>query len=100
VLEQEDNLFKSIVDNEDSVKLILEVLHQSLLQKVPMCVFARLGGENGSMISRAAFAVIIKFTDMTFDFEGLNNSIESIAANLTTTGVQKLKDIISQLKEQ
>jgi len=65
-----------------------------------MCVFARLGGENGSMISRAAFAVIIKFTDMTIDFEGLNNQIETIASNLTTTGVQKLKDIISQLKEQ
>jgi len=69
----EDKLFKSIVDNEDSVKLILQVLHQSLLQKVPMCAFARLGGEDGATISRAAFAVIIKFTDKTLDFEGLNN---------------------------
>ena len=69
----EDKLFKSIVDNEDSVKLILQVLHHSLLQKVPMCAFARLGGEDGATISRAAFAAIIKFTDKTLDFEGLNN---------------------------
>lgn len=83
----DDKIFKSIVDNEDSAKLTLEVLHQSLLQKVPMCAFARLGGEDGSTISRAAFAAIIKFTDKTIDFEGLNNQVETIASGLTTSGV-------------
>jgi len=45
-----------------------------------MCAFARLGGNDGMTISRAAFAVIVKFTDKASDFEEL---------------VEKIKDIVS-----
>lgn len=33
-----------------------------------MCLFARLGGDQGAEISRAAFAVILKFSDLIMDF--------------------------------
>ena len=66
---------------------------------MPMCVFARLGGQAGSEISRSAFAVLIKFSQTVMNFEGLNNEIAQFATEVTSDGVQKLKDIIGKLKE-
>ena len=64
-----------------------------------MCVFARLGGPAGSEISRAAFAVMIKFSQTELDFESLNNTVTQQATALTSDGAQKLRDIVNQLKE-
>ena len=61
-------MLKDIIDNGESVKLTLDVLQQALLTKIPFCPFARLGGQSGSDISRAAFSVIIKFTESTSTF--------------------------------
>ena len=49
-------------------------------------------------ISRAAFAVILKFTEKTFTFEGLNDNIKLIALEKQSEGAQKIKDIVAQLK--
>jgi hypothetical protein len=68
---REDTLLRDVMSNNDSVKLTLDVLHQALLTKVPMCAFARLGGDEGSRITRAAFAVILKFSDSIKEFEDL-----------------------------
>jgi hypothetical protein len=38
-----------------------------------MCPFARLGGDAGAEISRAAFATIAKFTESGIAFEAFNN---------------------------
>ena len=38
-----------------------------------MCVFARLGQEKGLQISRAAFAVILKYTESVFEFNSLQD---------------------------
>lgn len=62
-------------------------------------MFARLGGQAGSEISRSAFAVLIKFSQTEVDFEGLNNEVAQLATEVTSDGVQKLKDIIGKLKE-
>lgn len=92
-------MFNSIISNDDSVKLTLEVLHQALLQKQPMCMFARLGGEQGGTISRAAFALIVKFTDSVFSFESLVNQVNGISSfTIEEGGVGKLKEIIIHLE--
>lgn len=62
-----------VMNNSESVRLTLDVLHQALLTKQPMCVFARLGGNDGATISRAAFAAILKFSDSLSDFQKLNS---------------------------
>ena len=98
-LEDEDRLYKNIIDNDESVKLTLDVLHQALLQKQPMCMFARLGGEQGARISRAAFALIIKFTDSMIPFEVLQTAIEGISSfTVEEGGAAKLEEIIVHLQ--
>lgn len=52
-----------------------------------MCVFARLGGQAGADISRAAFAAMVKFSSTEMDFEGFNNQVESFATQVTSEGV-------------
>ena len=89
-----------VLEGHDAVKLTLEVLHQSVLQKVPMCAFARVGGDDGARISRAAFAIMLKFTENIAEMTRLVKNVNSAADGLTETdGVQKLKAIISKLKE-
>ena len=64
-----------------------------------MCMFARVGGEQGARISRAAFSVILKFTDKVEMFKRLHEEIDTESEGVTSSGTQKLKDIISLLKE-
>ena len=69
----DDTMLLDVMNNSESVRLTLDVLHQALLTKQPMCVFARLGGNDGATISRAAFAAILKFSDSLSDFQKLNS---------------------------
>ena len=67
-MSEEDTLLINIIkmNNEDALaEKTLEVLQQSLLTKVPFCPFARLGAEAGMKLTRAAFAVMLKFSDQT-----------------------------------
>ena len=80
VLESEDKLLSNIIEGADSVKLVLEVLQQALQTKVPMCAFARLGGPAGLEITRAAFAVMVKFSQSELDFEALLNTVTEKAS--------------------
>ena len=65
-----------------------------------MCAFARVGGDDGARISRAAFAIMLKFTENIAEMTRLVKNVNSAADGLTETdGVQKLKAIISKLKE-
>jgi hypothetical protein len=57
-----------------------------------MCAFARLGGEDGGRISRAAFAVILKFSDSLLEFEGLKTQVARHAQ-------KSAKDVVAALKE-
>ena len=49
-------------------------------------------------LSRAAFAVILKFTENIDTFEALKTNIEVIAQTVTSEGPQKVKEIIQKLK--
>ena len=75
-----------IISGSDSVSLALQVLHQALLTKIPMCAFARIGGEYGMQISRAAFAVILKFTEKIFNFEAFCDNVKLMAVDIQSEG--------------
>ena len=49
------------------------------MTKMPMCAYARIGGDAGMQLSRAAFAVTLKFTENIDTFEALKTNIEVIA---------------------
>ena len=60
-----DTALAKLIDGEnDNVQLetVLKVLQQGLLTKRPPCMFARLGGPTGERLTRAAFAVLVKFS--------------------------------------
>ena len=53
------------------------------------------------MISRAAFALIVKFTESTMSFDVLNGNIKSASEAITDdSGVAKLKKIINKVKDE
>ena len=47
-----------------------------LEKKVPFVPYARLGGQDGMRLSRAAFAVMIKFSEFFEDFISLVDEID------------------------
>lgn len=49
-------------------------------------------------ISRAAFAVILKFTEKIFNFEAFCDNVKLMAVDVQSEGAQKVKEIVSQLK--
>ena len=79
---EEDQFLSDIISGSDSVSLALQVLHQALLTKIPMCAFARIGGESGMQISRAAYAVILKFTEKIFNFEAFCDNVKLMAVDI------------------
>ena len=47
---------------QPKVDRVLDILQKGLVTKNPPCLFARLGGEWGLPLTKAAFAVMIKFS--------------------------------------
>lgn len=86
---QEDEFLRQVMGisekKDELVEKVIHVLQAGLLKKVPMCPFARLGGEDGLRLARAAFAVSLKFQshDHTFsmlmqEYEGLEEDYDSL----------------------
>lgn len=69
-----------------------------LLKKRPMVTYARLGGTEGMELSRSAFAVMIKFSDLTEDFMALVDILE-MQANLEDEGPERDASLIEAVKE-
>jgi hypothetical protein len=64
-----DPLYAVIFPGKDEdTDLTIQCLQFILERKMPMVPFARLGGADGLGMSRAAFAVMIKFSDLLDDF--------------------------------
>lgn len=55
----------------------------------PRLAYASLGGENGFRLTRSAFAVMIKFSDLLGDFEGL---VDEVALTEEKLRVQMIRD--------
>ena len=65
-----------IIDGEDDeVDYVIGLLQAALEQRRPPVTYARLGGMNGLKLSRAAFAVMLKFSDVLDDFVALKDEV-------------------------
>ena len=65
ILTATDSLINAIIDSEKSdpkIETAIGVLQQGLVTKQPPCFFARVGGPWGMRLTRAAFALMIKFS--------------------------------------
>ena len=74
VLSASDSLLGAIIDSEKSapkIEITINVLQQGLLTKQPMCFFAKLGGTWGMPLTRAAFAIMLKFSSSIDQFTKL-----------------------------
>ncbi len=67
--EDEDDLLESIINSgkNEIVDRLIGYLQQMLERKIPMVPYARLAGVDGMRLSRAALAVMIKFSDYLTD---------------------------------
>ena len=76
--------------------MIITMLQQLLERKIPMVVYARLSGEDGMRLSRAAFAVMIKFSEFFEEFVHLIDEIDMNMIDLQDDPERdiKLKDVL------
>lgn len=95
----QDPLNSVIVPGTDEeTDLTLQCLQYILERKMPMVPFARLGGPEGLKMSRAAFAVMIKFSDLSEDFQVLVDTVNMQATE--EEGPGKLKALADLIKSQ
>ena len=107
-LEPSDKLFIEILDSTQSsqkVQTVIDLLQQYLRTKKPICVFASVGAEQGMRLTRAAFAVILKFSDSLGPFEDLIREVDKIMSDLAAkdaslTEAQRMNSTIQLLQEQ
>ena len=64
------------IDGNDYVELTIEVLQAFLTTKIPFSPVARVGGADGMRLARAAFSVILKFSEQTEAFKSLWDEVE------------------------
>jgi len=61
-----------------------------------MVPYARVGGEQGMQLSRAAFAVVVKFSDLTLDLVTILDEVELMWEEKEGN----LKEILEHLKTE
>lgn len=97
---EEDKIVTSIIfkDKNESVDRVITYLQQFLERKVPMVTHARISGIDGMRLSRAAFAVMIKFSEFFDEFVSLVDEIEIHWDELEGDSEReiKVKEIIKQ----
>ena len=66
-MNDEDLLLRDILNgennNDPNITLTLEMFQHALLTKKPMVPHARFSPQYGMMLTRSAFAVMLKFSD-------------------------------------
>lgn len=74
---EEDDTLDAIIHQGKDQDTDLAIMHlQRILEtRIPMVPFARLGGADGLRMSRAAFAVMVKFSDLLDDFRSLVDQV-------------------------
>ena len=83
-LEPSDTLLIEILDSTKSqqkVQTVLSLLQQDLATKIPD--FTNLAEEEGMRLTRAAFAVMLKFTDSLAPFQDLITEVDKKMNELT-----------------
>lgn len=97
--QEDDKIVSSIVHkgHNENVDRLITYLQQFLERKVPMVPYARLSGEDGMRLSRAAFAVMIKFSEFFEEFKMLVDEVDMMWADLEGDSERDIK-IKEQLK--
>lgn len=74
----EDKLLMSVINEGKDAKVdkVITYLQQFLERKVPFVPYARLGGADGMRLSRASFAVMIKFSEFFEDFIAMVDEVD------------------------
>ena len=69
---------------------------------MPPCPYARVAGENGLRLVRAAFAATLKLSDKGENFRSLQEEVTEATAELSDehTGTQKLRKILDHLHQK
>ena len=69
---------------------------------MPPCPYARVAGENGQRLVRAAFAATLKLSDKVENFRSLQEEVTEVTAELSDehTGTQKLRKILDHLHQK
>lgn len=70
---------------------VIGYLQSFLERKVPIVPYARLSGEDGMRLSRAAFAVMIKFSEYFEDFSNLIDEVDISWSDLEADEERELK---------
>ena len=69
------------------------MLQAALLTRMP---FARLGGPNGERLARAAFAVLVKFSQNTQTFMQLSVKLKFM--QVEEQGEQKIRKLVQEMR--
>jgi len=95
----DDRILKAIINEgvDPSTDYLLKCIQKALEAKIPMA-YARLAGENGLRMTRAAFALLIKFGDMLEDFVSLVDQVQFFN-EIEGTQTTDLNALIKILKE-
>ena len=96
----DDDLIDQILHQgkEEDTDEVLRLIQRIVETKIPMIPYARLGGANGLRMTRAAFAVMRKFSDLLEDFMALADAV-AMQASLEDDDTTKDKNLIAVIKQ-
>ena len=97
IVEHSDKYANESIDNVDYVNVTLEVLQNEVATKKGPLM--RIGGPDGMRLTRAAFAVILKFSEQVPLFQTIWDEVEMIGMGMDENikGVAKYKHIANEL---
>lgn len=75
---EDDKLISSVIHKGENVIVdkLIAYLQGFLERKIPMCTYARLGGEDGMRLTRASFGVMIKFSEFYDSFTQMVDNVD------------------------
>ena len=96
----DDTILKAILKegNDIDTDLTIRLFQKMLETRRPMITYARLGGLDGLRMTRAAFAVMIKFSDLLEDFIALVDAV-GMQNNLEEEATRD-QNLIALIKDQ
>ena len=97
---EDENILEAIIDEgkNSDVDCIIQVLQKQLQTRIPMVPFSRTGGANGLSMTRAAYAVMIKFSDLQDEFTQLVDTV-GMNSSIMEEGPEKEKAILEMIKD-
>lgn len=98
---EEDHIVEAIItpNTDENVDRVITYLQQFLERKIPMVPYARLAGSDGMRLSRATFAVMIKFSEFFQDFIDIVGEVDIMWSEFEGDAEREIK-MKEELKKQ